>query len=326
MESGARALRRPRGRRVVAIAVVLLVVLGYVAVVLLYAANSRSEQGGSAGSPDADAVVVKMSPVAVNGPGERLSIDARILPPDSLVADDNLTLTQNLSVIISPIDGTQAVSLEADALAFVTKTVSVPAAGTVENWPFDRYDARIVLLAYTTVDGVKQPLPTFVEWEGSLSGWDFDVRENTEDTASISTADGTTQPLNTIDIGASRSGSTFAFGFLLLALLVVIAALVLFVSIRAYTGRRKVEATLTSWMGAMLFATIPLRGFLPGSPPIGSWIDFLVVLWVIVGLIAGLTVYVLAWNRWGSPTPQLAEAAERLEVTPADRGAAAPPN
>jgi hypothetical protein len=76
---------------------------------------------------------------------------------------------------------------------------------------------------------------------------------------------------------------------------------VLFVAITAFRGRRKVEASFMSWMGAMLFATIPLRTFLPGSPPIGSWIDFLIVLWVIVGLIAGLAIYVAAWMRWGTP-------------------------
>lgn len=53
-----------------------------------------------------------------------------------------------------------------------------------------------------------------------------------------------------------------------------------------------------SWMAAMLFATVPLRGFLPGSPPVGSWVDYLVVLWVIAGLIASLVIYVIAWLRW----------------------------
>jgi hypothetical protein len=56
-------------------------------------------------------------------------------------------------------------------------------------------------------------------------------------------------------------------------------------------------------MGAMLFATIPLRTFLPGSPPIGSWIDYTVVLWVVVGLIVGLAIYVAAWARWSHPGP-----------------------
>jgi hypothetical protein len=31
---------------------------------------------------------------------------------------------------------------------------------------------------------------------------------------------------------------------------------------------------------AMLFALLPIRGFLPGDPPIGSWIDILVFFWV----------------------------------------------
>jgi len=309
MGSEQREQGRFQGRRIVAGAFVLLVVLGYVAVILLYSANARSGQGGTLGTSDAEAVRVEMAPVSVNGPGERLSVDVRIFPPDSLVADDNLTLTKDLSVIISPIDGTQAVSLEAGSLALVTKTISVPAAGTVENWPFDRYDATLSVLAYSTEDGVKTALPTFVQWQGSVSGWNFQVQENHEKPVAVTDTDGRTESLPSLDIGASRSGSTLAFGFLLLSLLVVMPVLVLFVAIRAYTGHRKVEATLTSWMGAMLFATIPLRGFLPGSPPIGSWIDFLVVLWVIVGLIAGLTIYVLAWNRWGTPDPQFARGA-----------------
>jgi Domain of unknown function (DUF4436) len=52
----------------------------------------------------------------------------------------------------------------------------------------------------------------------------------------------------------------------------------------------------------MLFATVPLRTFLPGSPPIGSWIDFTIVLWVIVALVTGLGLYVTAWSREGRRT------------------------
>ena len=79
----------------------------------------------------------------------------------------------------------------------------------------------------------------------------------------------------------------------------VLPVLGLTVAIVAYRGIRKVEATLMSWMAAMLFATIPLRTFLPGSPPIGSWVDYLVVLWVVAGLVLGLVIYVLAWLQVG---------------------------
>lgn len=287
-------------RRLAVGGLVLLLVSVYVAIVLLDAANTRSESGGSSGEAPADTVLIQMSPVAVNGPGERLSVDVRVYPQESTLVDE-ITLTRDLTVIISPVDGTQAIELEAGTLALQTKTVSIPSVGTVENWPFDRYDANLRIIAYTTVDGVKEEVPVFVEWMGSLSGWNFAVSQNDELTVPVKLGDGAEEEVPTIDIGATRSGSTFAFGFLLLGLLVVMPILVLFVAIRAFTGRRKVEATLTSWMGAMLFAVVPLRGFLPGSPPIGSWIDFLVVLWVIVALITGLSIYVLAWNRWGTP-------------------------
>jgi Domain of unknown function (DUF4436) len=39
---------------------------------------------------------------------------------------------------------------------------------------------------------------------------------------------------------------------------------------------------MTTWYAAMLFAVVPLRTALPGSPAFGSWIDLTIVLWVLV--------------------------------------------
>ena len=51
------------------------------------------------------------------------------------------------------------------------------------------------------------------------------------------------------------------------------------------------------WYAAMLFAVVPLRNALPDSPPIGFWIDVTVVLWVIVVLVASMTLYIYCWWR-----------------------------
>ena len=48
---------------------------------------------------------------------------------------------------------------------------------------------------------------------------------------------------------------------------------------------------------AMLFAIMPLRNFLPGSPPPGSWIDQALVLWVLIGLVVAMTIFIFAWWR-----------------------------
>ena len=94
-----------------------------------------------------------------------------------------------------------------------------------------------------------------------------------------------------------RSGDTLVFAAILLGVLVALPVMACFVAARTYFGHRPVQPTLLSWMGAMFFAVIPLRNFLPGSPPAGSWVDAVIVLWVIVALVAALALYVLAWRQ-----------------------------
>ena len=90
-----------------------------------------------------------------------------------------------------------------------------------------------------------------------------------------------------------RAGSTVAIAVLLLAMMVVLAIIVVVV-VRA-VARRQLDATfaVASWMAALLFALIPLRGFFPGAPPLGSWMDVLVFFWVLLTLMSALALVVL---------------------------------
>jgi hypothetical protein len=54
----------------------------------------------------------------------------------------------------------------------------------------------------------------------------------------------------------------------------------------------------------MLFAVVPLRNALPGSPVFGSWIDLTIVLWVLVALVVSMLIYIAAWWRSTSKTPK----------------------
>jgi hypothetical protein len=47
----------------------------------------------------------------------------------------------------------------------------------------------------------------------------------------------------------------------------------------------------------MLFAVVPLRNFLPGSPPTGAWIDQTIVIWVLLGPAVAMMIYIVAWYR-----------------------------
>jgi hypothetical protein len=71
----------------------------------------------------------------------------------------------------------------------------------------------------------------------------------------------------------------------------------LFVAIQMLTKRRPFLPPFSTWYAAMLFAVVPLRNILPGTPPPGAWIDQAVVIWVLIGLATALILYIIAWYR-----------------------------
>ena len=133
-------------------------------------------------------------------------------------------------------------------------------------------------------------LPVAVRVGGDVEGWRIDVDE----------AEGLGQELGFVDftIDARRAGNTLVFAFILLAIMVALPVIALIVAVNTrWRSCRTVQPTFMSWLAAMLFATVPLRNFLPGSPPVGSWVDAVIVLWVIVGLVLALGIYASAWYR-----------------------------
>ncbi len=101
------------------------------------------------------------------------------------------------------------------------------------------------------------------------------------------------------DLEMSRAWLTLAFAFVVFGLMLTMAALAIMVAFSVAYRRRKVEATMASWLGAMLFALIPLRAFLPGAPPLGAWMDVLVFFWVELALLAAMAIFIGSWLRFG---------------------------
>jgi hypothetical protein len=309
---------RPRGRVAVIVGVALLVVL-YAVVVVLYAVSGQVE-GGDEPTPDGRHVQLEIQPQSVDAVGNRIPatlevISGGLLDPDNLTRGALPVLSDDLDVLVTDTDGSRTVTFPADqALSPVSLRFIAP--GEVEGWPFDTYTVKSTIFAYRVVDGVRESLPApEVYVSGHVPGWTMTA--TLEDLGASIETDSGSVAVNTLVLTAQRSGATIAFGIVLLALMIAMPVLVLIVAITVFRGRRKVEASFMSWMGAMLFATIPLRTFLPGSPPIGSWVDFTIVLWVIGALIAGLAIYVAAWLRW-SAKPALTASPEQGDDAPQD--------
>jgi hypothetical protein len=166
--------------------------------------------------------------------------------------------------------------------------VPLTVAGDINDWPFDRYNSGPIEIELTRGDGETgvQPLPiTFVN---HLSGWEINTTN----------ANGH----GPYRVSLRRSLSAAAFGIVILGVLIAIAGLGLFVAIQTVRDRRKFQPPMTTWYAAMLFAVVPLRNALPGSPPFGGWVDITIVLWVLVVLVISMLLYIACW--WRHLTPE----------------------
>lgn len=295
MSTDLAAARRPRGRAL-AIVLIAALVLVYVVVVALYALNERAANiEGCTGDAPADAVLIALDPESVNAANDRLVANLTVRSFGPLASEATQLLSEPLTILVSDTDGPRSFTIAQDEIPS-PESVNFITDGYIERWPFDSHSVDIAIVSLQGEGDEMTAIPTLLCGSAHVPGWTFSSEEipGTEEVV----VDG--EPVTQIRVTATRSGATVAFGIVILGLMAVLPVLGLTVAIIAYRGIRKVEATLMSWMAAMLFATIPLRTFLPGSPPIGSWVDYLVVLWVVAGLVLGLVIYVLAWLRWGA--------------------------
>ncbi|WP_375385364.1 DUF4436 family protein [uncultured Microbacterium sp.] len=297
--------RRFRARtRAWVISIVTLFVLLYAGVVSMYAGGEQADTLASCvDEVPTDAVLIEFAPQNVDAAGDRLGATFSVRSFGPMPQDSAGFLKEPLTVLVTENDGPRSFTVAAGQLPSA-QPLRLITNGYIEQWPLDSHAVEPVFLATHLVDGVVTPLETVVCGSAHVPGWI--VSGTTVAGTDDIMADGT--PVPAVQITATRSTATIAFGVVILALMVVMPVLSLTVAILAFRGRRKVEATLMSWMAAMLFATIPLRTFLPGAPPIGSWVDFLIVLWVLAALVIGLVIYVAAWVRWTPPAPAAAPA------------------
>lgn len=168
--------------------------------------------------------------------------------------------------------------------------VPLTVAGNSANWPFDHYQTGPVTVDVLRGDSAvpERISATFVD---HVAGWKLQIP-----------GDGAAG--GPYRVALHRSASTVAFGAVLVGVLIALAAVGVVVAVLTFLGRRKFQPPMTTWYAAMLFAVVPLRNALPEAPPIGSWIDVTVTLWVIVALVMSMLLFIYCW--WRDMKPEVA--------------------
>lgn len=258
-----------------------------IAVVLLaaYIFGIQSYRAGLSQSlpsqvPPAGGVSVVIVPESVDPNGQELPARVLVFPSDEFVDPTGL-LTQSLELRVQPAVSGQTLLFPAGEPP-TPQGIVLPAAGIVQEYPFDTYDVSADVQVHSLFADSYTALPVQVSLFFRVPGW------SAEDTSVTSGgAEGVAVTSMLV-----RDGSTKSIAVLLLLLMVVLAVIAVLVTSSSTRGRMTLELSVASWMTALLFALIPLRGFFPGGPPLGSWMDVLVFFWVVLILMVSVAVVV----------------------------------
>ncbi|MDD2859118.1 MAG: DUF4436 family protein [Candidatus Nanopelagicales bacterium] len=218
--------------------------------------------------PPTGGVSVLIVPDTVTPASQELPVSVLLFPSSSLVDAEGL-LTREIEIRIQPaLSGSTLIFPAGDAPS--PQSVMLPASGMVQQYPLDRYTVAAQVRAHSIYADVTEALPVQAAMYFRVPGW----------SGQDAVAGASTSGAAAVSMQLVRDGSTKSIAFLLLLLMVVLALIAILVTGSSTRGRMKLDLSVAAWMTALLFALIPLRGFFPGAPPLGSWMDILVFFWV----------------------------------------------
>jgi Domain of unknown function (DUF4436) len=284
-----------RGRQIafafaILVAVVVVYVLSLIAVHLL-AKSAPPLPAVDLSKVEADDSVVQVRLEKLDTVANRLTVNVLVYPKDSLYDKNFGVLTTDAAVRLYPENDLGDLQYPVGkAPAQVSTTIE--AQGDPGNWPFDSYKTQVIAADVFTGSGQsREKAPARVEVTGKLDGWDATV------TRVHDPEDSNPDVQDDVTITLRRAKGPLIFDVGICLVLIALPVLALWVAIPVALGRTAFLPPMTTWYGAMLFAIVPLRNILPGSPPYGSWIDQAIVLWVLIGLVGAMALFLVGWWR-----------------------------
>jgi hypothetical protein len=276
--------RRLSPVRLRVVALVGVVAFAMLTSIVLYVDGAGSQRISVQGAPTRSGTTATLDVVNLQNNYSELVADLIVKPGPELLDPATDGLKQDLTVAVTsattPIRRTWSKGMLPGVFP-----VPITLARDVERWPFDSYYTGPITVSLFT--GSEQlPERADVTFVDRLTGWKVDVHRVNNANA-----------MAPYEVDLQRSPSTMVFAIVILCIFVAIAAVGVFVAVQTARDPRRFQSPMTTWYAAMLFAVLPLRNALPGSPAFGSWIDLTIVMWVLVALVVSMLLYIGAWWR-----------------------------
>jgi hypothetical protein len=210
-------------------------------------------------------------------------------PKGSFLSADGATLARDLELYVNTATGKNVHEFKKGKRMNPVEAIVEIYEGEPMDYPFDTHTAELSFFfepaAKGGESGGNESIPAAVELRGSVAGLRMDTEYAKEN-----------KPDHTIiDINIQRATTAVFFSVFIMIAMWALAFGVLFLVFRVLSGHRKIEISMFSFLGALLFAFPALRNSQPGSPPIGTLSDFLAFFWAEVIIALSLLSVVLRW-------------------------------
>ncbi|MFJ2768820.1 DUF4436 family protein [Streptomyces sp. NPDC087300] len=259
-----RRLTRSRGRVLTAVLVLCAVAAAAAVGIWLqfgerHALDTRYRAGGAA----PDRVDIAASVQRVDAAGRELVLRLLVTPRGNLAEAGGVSPAETLTLQTSS-------SVRGD-LTFPAhsriSTVDVPvtlSAGSITDYPFDAYETTLEFGAAVRDDDAVPVRMTLTNNDALFAA---DVGAAEAGGAAV------------FEVGLERSTSVLIFAVFMMAAMWALAVAVLIGAWFLVTRRKGLTWPALGWMAATLFALAAFRNTAPGSPPIGSLLDYIAFLW-----------------------------------------------
>lgn len=211
--------------------------------------------------------------------------------PQSGLLDRDDVLIQAVTVYTNSTSGRTEVTFKKGE-SMQPLDVIMALEGESYQYPWDYYQGTLWVCLAARKDGGSassawNAVPFTLALKPVVSGFQIGARDVKQKDRGFS------QISVTFDVKRAPSATGFAiFIMILIGLLTIVD---FFAGFALIVGRRKIPPNILGWLGAMLFAMLPLRNAMPGAPPIGCLADYIAFFWAEAITAITLIAVVVTW-------------------------------
>jgi len=318
---------------IITIVVVILFAVGLVLVLNIYKSEGekRSASVSDLGEKDPNHIEVDVTLVSIDPNKGDIVARMEFLPKGSYTKDDG-TLARDVKLFVNGATGKQETDFPKGKKMNPMEVVVQMYDGLVTDYPFDKHKAYLEMYFVpgkpekkTAEPGAAKPaeaapaptpkpeaaaeeapakedaakkteaaakeeeeddeIPIGVDFAGSISGFKIEAAKAKE----------SQNDLVGIDMTISRASTTKFFSLFVMVMMWGLTISVLLLTLSVVLRGRKVELAMFSFTAALLFAFATVRNAQPGTPPIGTYSDFISFFWAEVIIALCLVVLVFTW-------------------------------